>query len=588
MRIRLAIKSFFWQDLYNASDEIRSERAKALLAQIVSGEVLAMAVVLAYSVIYEPVVGWYRYLMWAGLMVAVFEVRRIWCKRLLPLTPDSAGRILQVIASTTWILVFAIALPVILWLGKLSAYEQIFVLAVQTVWVVMGISIIGIAPRTYQIYMLLSIGCLLLGSWLWLGNKEHAAIITAGYALGGGVLWRIASSLGQALSDTVSARAQNMALVNKLEAALAQARELQAARSRFLAAASHDLLQPIQTMLLLAPMVKTTTEPARLSELGDQVNATVASIDGMFRGFLEFARLEVGAITPKLSIVDMRFVVQRVADTLKSRCSAKGLVLEVQTPDTAQFTKVDVVLIDRVLQNIADNAVKYTKAGGVTFSIRPNAVNPSAIDICIEDSGVGISAADAGEIGKPFFRGSASVTQDVAGTGLGLANCHLLLSTMGGSLRLDKATGNGCSAVVTLPQNQTVTPVEPHAIIATQRALKFKRIALLEDDTGVRQALTLLLQTQHCEVASAPAGTALRAQFDLGFVPEFMVADYSLADEETGIEALRSAMARFPNLPAALVSGSVIDPALLPKGVVWLAKPVDSAELLNLLSDWQT
>ena len=586
--IRLALKKFFWRDWHNVSDEIRSERAKALLAQIVSGEVLAMAVVLAYSVIYEPVVGWWRYLAWAGLMVTVFEIRRLWCNRLSPLTSANADQILRVIAVTTWVLVFAIAFPVVMWLGQLSAYEQIFVLAVQTVWVVMGISIIGIAPRTYQIYMVLSIACLLLGSWLWLDNKEHLGIITAGYVLGGIVLWRIASALGQALSNTVSARAQNMALVSKLEAALAQASDMQAARSRFLAAASHDLLQPIQTMLLLAPMVKTTTEPARRSELGDQVNATVVSIDGMFRGFLEFARLEVGAVTPKLSTVDMRLVVQRIANTVKSRCAAGGLLLEIRTPDKPQFANVDVVLIDRVLQNIADNAVKYTKAGRVVFEIRPNATDSNVFDICIEDTGVGISAADASEVGKPFFRGSAAVSQDVAGTGLGLANSHLLLGMMAGSLTLKSVVGGGCVAVVTLPKDPTLAAVAAQPVDAPQQVMKFKRIALLEDDAGVRQALTLLLHIQHCEVVSASTGTALREKFALGFVPEFMIADYALADGETGMEALNSAIAQFPNLAAALVSGSVIDPALLPKGVAWLPKPINHAQLLNLLADRPT
>lgn len=583
--IRGVTHQFIWQDLLHASVDIRVERAKVLLAQIVSGEVLAIAVVLAYSIIYEPVVGGLAYLMWACLMIAVFEIRRIWCKRLLPLTADNADRILQVISVTTWSLVFAIALPVILWLGRLSPYEQIFVLALQTVWVVMGISIIGIAPRTYQIYMVLSLACLLLGAWIWLSNNDHLIIITAGYVLGGFVLWRIASSLGTALSNTVSARAQNMALVHKLEATLAQASELQAARSRFLAAASHDLLQPIQTMLLLAPMVKITTEPARLSELGDQLGATVVSIDGMFRGFLEFARLEVGAITPKFSTVDMRLVVQRLAGTLQPRCAAKGLTLTVRVPEQPQLAKVDVVLIDRVLQNIADNAVKYTKSGGVSIEIRPNPLDGNTFDIQVEDTGVGISQEDHTEVGKPFFRGAAAVSQDIPGTGLGLANSHLLLSMMSGVLKLQTGFGGGCVAKVTLRKDWSWVPDAAPAITTPQHAVKYKRIALLEDDAGVRKALTLLLQMQHCDVVSAASGTALRAQFDLGFVPDFLIADYSLSDGETGVQALESAMKRFPHLPAAIVSGSVIDPALLPKGVAWLAKPVDHEQLLRLLSD---
>ena len=156
---------------------------------------------------------------------------------------------------------------------------------------------------------------------------------------------------------------------------------------------------------------------------------------------------------------------------------------------------------------------------------------------------------------------------------------------MSGSLKLQKTLGGGCVAIVTMAKDCAAAVPCVLTAAVPQHAVKYKRIALLEDDAGVRKALTLLLQIQHCEVVSASTGTALRAQFDLGFIPDFMIADYSLADSETGVDALENAMKRFTNLPAALVSGSVIDPGVLPEGVSWLAKPVDHMQLLKLLSD---
>ena len=582
--LRGVMERFIWNDLQDADDDIRVERAKVLVGQTISGEVLGLAVALAFSTIYVPAVGLGFYLIWLTLMVAGFEVRRIMCKRLLPVTPCNADRLVRIVAVTTWVTAFVITGPAWIWLGKLSGSQQTFVLSFQLMWVVAGVTIIGIAPRTYQIYMLLSLSMVLTGTWLWMRESNVLTVLTVAVLFGSVAVWRMAALLGKSISDTVAARTQNNALIARLEIALAQASELQTARSRFLASASHDLLQPIQTLLLLAPMVKTTTDPARRNELGDQLGATVASIDGMFRGFLEFARIEVGAITPKLAVVDLRLVLQRVAATLQPRCAAKGLTLVVDLPEQAQFAKVDVVLIDRVLQNIADNAVKYTPAGTVFLCVRPSSSDLTQLEMTVEDTGVGISREDQIHVGKPFFRGAAATREDVPGTGLGLANSRLLLDMMAGSLQLQSGARGGCMAIITFTRDTPVTAPALSSAVAIREAVKFKRIALLEDDTGVRLALTLLLKAQHCEVVSAATGAGLREHFDQGFVPDFLIADYSLADKETGLEAMQRVFARFPGLPAALVSGSVIDLTLLPKGVAWLPKPVDHLQLLQLLS----
>lgn len=581
---RSRIKRFVWADLQDADDDIRVERARVLVGQTFSGEVLGLVMAMAYSIFYVPAAGFPKYLIWLLLLAVGFEIRRILCKRLLPVTPANADQILKVAAITTWILSLVITAPAVIWLGRMSESQQAVVLSFQLMWVVTGVTIIGIAPRTYQIYLLLSLIPILGGAWIWMHGNAILSVITMAVTFGGVVVWRMAALLGKSISDTVTARSQNNALVTKLEVALAQASEMQIARSRFLASASHDLLQPIQTLLLLAPMVKSTTEPARRTELGHQLSATVVSIDGMFRGFLEFARIEVGAITPKLSIVDLRLVLQRVAATLQPKCAAKGLGLVVELPEQPLFANVDVVLIDRVLQNIADNAVKYTRAGSVRIGVGTNNNDLNLVQMTVEDTGAGISPEDQSEVGKPFFRGAAAAREDVAGTGLGLANSHLLLGMMAGALQLQTGAHGGCLATISFTKSTPITPPVVPVVPVLQPTVKFKRIALLEDDSGVRQALTLLLKAQHCEVVSTATGEGLRAHFDQGFVPDFLIADYSLADQETGIEAIKRTFARFPGLPAALVSGSVVDQGLLPKGVAWLPKPVDHVQLLQLLS----
>ena len=581
--LRGVANRFVWSDLQDADDDIRIERAKVLVGQTISGEVLGLAVALAFSTIYVPAVGLRPYLIWLALMVTGFEARRIMCKRLLPVTDRTADHLVKIVAVTSWVMAFVITAPTLIWLGQLSGSQQTFVLTFQLMWVVAGVTIIGIAPRTYQIYMVLSLGLVLAGTWLWMRENNVLTVLTVAVLFGSVAVWRMAALLGKSLADTVTARTQNNGLIAKLEVALARASELQAARSRFLASASHDLLQPIQTLLLLAPMVNSTTEATRRNELSHQLSATVASIDGMFRGFLEFARIEVGAITPKLVIVDLRLVLQRIAATLQPRCAAKNLTLVVDLPEQSLFAKVDVVLIDRVLQNIADNAVKYTPAGSVRLGVRISS-DASRTEISVEDTGGGISREEQGEVGKPFFRGAAALREDVSGTGLGLANSHLLLDMMAGSLKLQPGSHGGCLATITFTNETRVTapagPISP----AKHETVKFKRIALLEDDTGVRRALSLMLKAHDCEVASAMTGAGLREHFDQGFVPDFLIADYALADQETGIEAIQTALVRFPDLPAALVSGSVIDPTLIPKGVAWLPKPVDHLHLLRLLS----
>jgi signal transduction histidine kinase/DNA-binding response OmpR family regulator len=360
--------------------------------------------------------------------------------------------------------------------------------------------------------------------------------------------------------------------------AKAAADQANQAKSRFLAAASHDLRQPLAALLLYVNVLKDRLPP---SEQGLQIKIKdcVRSLSDLLNDLLDLSKLEAGVVSPGVS----DFAIAQVLATLQSlhtpEAQFKGLQLRCLTsPLTA---RTDPVLYKRILSNLIDNAICHTERGGVLIACRRS---QGKHWIEVWDTGVGIPADKTEEIFEEFRQLGDGARNK--GSGLGLAIVAKASALLGLEIRVRSRVNRGSVFAIELPLGEADFLPVPQALPGEiSRPL---RIALVEDNRVVRDAMVAALQSRgHQVVAAATAAELLTELSDQP--PAIVVSDFRLAAGETGYDAIASVRARYgAELPALLITGDT-DPLLLSsmtdRGIAVLHKPVDLETLQAVLED---
>lgn len=357
----------------------------------------------------------------------------------------------------------------------------------------------------------------------------------------------------------------------RLQGSIVEAERANRAKSRFLAAASHDLRQPLAALNLYANVLKERVDPSQ-QKLMASMEDCIANLSGLLNNLLDLSKLEAGVVNPK--IID--FSVFEFFYSLKSiftpKAQAKGLRLRFSS--SRLTARSDPILLKRVVSNFIENAICYTERGGVMVGCRRR---QGKIWIEVWDSGIGISADQTAEIFEEFKQlGDQARNQ---GSGLGLAIVDKTAALLGLEFSVRSWPGRGSVFAIELPLGQPQAVSMPAPQVAVQRSL---RIALVEDNHLVRQALVLALENSGHQVIAAASGGALLAE--LGQLPlDAVVSDYRLAHGETGFDVINAVRAAIgADLPALLITGDT-DPQLIfsmtQRGVTVLYKPLDMQAL---------
>jgi signal transduction histidine kinase len=357
------------------------------------------------------------------------------------------------------------------------------------------------------------------------------------------------------------------------------------AKSRFLAAASHDLRQPLHALaLLLDHAVHTAQEPA-LSLTLRQAARSVDSLHGLFTGLLDLSRLDAGSLTPEIRPVALGKLLERIDNDYRTLALGKGLQFQCVT--SAAWTRTDPVMLDRILRNLLDNAVKYTAAGSISVQL---AEYPQTLSISVRDTGVGISEADRERIFEEYFQASNPARDRARGLGLGLAIVKRLCDLLGQRIEVDSAPGRGSAFTITLERAEP--PAATGDEDATQpprslAALSGKVVVVIEDDAEVIDAMRTLLTGWRCHCIAAGDAEGVIAQLDAeGLKPDAIIADWRLGGAHNGMQVIERLQQRYGASHATLVTGEH-DPAdfgLPAKGAIGvLRKPLRGRELSNWL-----
>jgi PAS domain S-box-containing protein len=369
--------------------------------------------------------------------------------------------------------------------------------------------------------------------------------------------------------------------------ALTKADRANQAKSRFLATASHDLRQPLQTLgLLNGTMRRVVADPDLLAMLAQEEQA-IGAMSRLLNTLLDISKLESGAIEPQIEDFEVAPLFEELRAEFAGLASSKGLAFRID-PGTA-CAHSDPSLVGQVLRNLVSNAIKYTQRGFVEVRGRRDG---DVVRIEVRDSGIGIPADQLSHIYDEFYQVSVPANRTREGYGLGLSIVQRVVKLLDLGIEVTSRLGEGSSFSVSLPAGtagaaQRERPVRQHDAADTGSRAQ-RRVLLIEDDPGVRNATRMLLKVAGYHVVAAGSLTEAveRAAETDGL--DLIVTDYHLEGTETGLQAIAAVRNRLGReLPAILVTGDT-SPAVRDLPCVGklrtVSKPIHADELLLLIT----
>ncbi len=406
---------------------------------------------------------------------------------------------------------------------------------------------------------------------------------------GGNLSQRISIKTGdelEALGDRFNSMAEQLEqsyadLERKVQERTHQLELANLAKSRFLAAASHDLRQPMHALGLFVSQLRVRLDAAERDLVIGRIDTSLAAMNELFDALLDISKLDAGVLVPEVKVFQIARLLDRIENTFAAAARQKGLSLEVDP--SGAWVRTDFILLERILLNLVANAVRYTTRGGVVVRCHQG-IDEVRIDV--SDSGIGIAEDEQRKIFGEFYRVAEGERSGSRGLGLGLAIVERLGRLLDHPIELSSRPGEGSCFSVRVPAVAVPGKPESPQLVPPEISdrLAGKLIVVIEDDELVRDATARLLQSWGCNtviVASPSAGLAAIAGHNQ--LPDLIISDYRLAGGKTGLEAideLRNLLGAA--IPALLISGDTSPDRLREvreSGFHLLHKPVGPAAL---------
>jgi len=393
---------------------------------------------------------------------------------------------------------------------------------------------------------------------------------------------RSLTETAETLERRVAERTAELVEVNlQLVDAKNEAETANRSKTSFIAAASHDLLQPLNAARLFVSAMDGHPMPERPRSLVKQASTALDSVEDLLEALFEISRLDAGAIQPEFADLSLGAILSALRVEFGPLALAGGLDFTV--PDTPLWVRSDPRLLRRVLQNFVSNAIRYTEQGSVTVEV---AQDDGDVVVTVRDTGPGIAEADRAEIFEEFRR--VGKTQKIPGKGLGLAIVRRVTTMLGHAIDLDTAPGQGAAFSIRLPRVEAMAAVEEAGpAAAPARAGSGGMVLVIDNDPGILSGMEALLENWGLDVVTAndPSDAAAIAALDQG--PAMLIVDYHLDDRLTGDRAVAMLRERAGRaIPAMVITadrGPETKAQLAGLSLPVLNKPVKPAQLRALL-----
>lgn len=405
-----------------------------------------------------------------------------------------------------------------------------------------------------------------------------------------GSLLPVEISLSPVMSEAgafVSSVIRDVSARKQLERDLIKAREeaerANKANSAFLAAASHDLRQPVQALSLLTGALRRTAKDSLVLEMVESQQHSLDAMTNLLNSLLDISRLDAGAVQPDIE----DFSIQRLIDRLSSEFSRQAMQkkLKFHAENCKAVVRSDPNMLGEIIQNFVSNAIRYTDSGSVLLRCHEN---DGSLEIGITDTGIGIEPDQIEQIFEEFHQ-IKKPGQDKEGFGLGLAIAKRMAELLKHEIAVESEPGKGSKFSVFLPvvasaKINIAQDTDAGAAESSEPATGL--IILIEDDNQVANAWALLLEAEGFQVASAASAREARVAVEhLDAPPQLIISDFHLLDGSTGVEAVAVIRQRFDRIiPAFIVSGDtskVVQDARSTENCSIMNKPVNTDRLLK-------
>jgi len=570
---------------------VRVEQVRLLCGNLGSSVLPGILVALLVAYALRESAGLWSLLGWAAGVIAsklfdYADARRMLRMEITPANIDLIKRrlvVLHGIDGAAWGLLAPLALD------TASPGGSILLIGVLAGVAGNSMSILSPVLPAFVSFCLVELGMLAASAW---HTHEDALQVLAVAAL-----LYVASLMVQARNSAGAARAaimlrfENNALIERLQResektqqALQQAEQANAAKSRFLAGASHDLRQPIHAQgLFLEVLSNTPLDPMQREVVGRLRNAADNCAD-MLHTLLDYSRIEAGVVTPQLAPFRPQALIHRISREMAAQAEAKGLVF--RTRESQAVASADAGLTELILRNLVSNAIRYTERGGVLVACRQRGPQ---VWLEVWDTGIGIAPEQQQEIFREFHQLGNPERDHNKGMGLGLAIAEGLAKMQGLQLTVQSRPGRGSVFRLQLPAALMPLPAHPGKpvpALTAQRDLHGLRILLIDDDQRVRDSMAQLLGQWGChciDVEGLEEAEALAhsQEFDV------VISDYRLRAHRNGTEAIAAVRAASREHVGALLITGDTAPARLREasesGIPMLHKPVAPAQLWEAL-----
>jgi signal transduction histidine kinase/ActR/RegA family two-component response regulator len=375
----------------------------------------------------------------------------------------------------------------------------------------------------------------------------------------------------------------NLDITERIQAALelrrakSEAERANIAKSKFLAAASHDLRQPVQGLMLFAAALgdRLRDHPGRA--IVDAMQQSLDALKMLLDALLDISRLDAGLVVPQTTAMALMPLLDRLKTEYDPRAEKRGLRLLVV--DTGYVVRSDPALLERMLRSLIENALRYTEQGGVVVGCRPSG---DRIRIEVIDSGIGIETEKLEEIFDEFFQIGNSERDRTKGLGLGLAVVRRLGRLLGHTVTVRSWPGHGSRFGIEVPRVAQADAVRPksQAVNDDVRGLTL----VIDDEVLVRMGFKAMLESWGYEVLTAEsADEAIESLIERDRRPDIIIADYRLRAGRTGTQAIETVHAYCgQRIPALIITGDTAPERIAEAergGFGLLHKPVGADEL---------
>lgn len=478
-------------------------------------------------------------------------------------------------------------------------------------WATLSILYLPVSDQTFQLFLLLSLMAMAGGSaftfsiylpcyfayipatllpitlqFFAMGGKFYNTLGIAAslYLL---VLTIFNIKINKNFKATLALRFENFSLIEQLKEQKEEADRANKAKSKFLAAASHDLRQPLYALGLFTSVLDETIKYPKVKRVVEQIHASVGALTSLFDKLLDISQLDAGVIVVEKKDFLLGDVFDKLSKEFTKEAQEKNIKLTWPSQYPAVNSEPD--LLERILRNYLSNAIKYTKKGRIDVACE---TLHEEVCVRISDTGIGISDATLQDIYEEFYQVSNPERDRQKGLGLGLSIVKRTANLLEHKISVTSTMGKGSVFSISLPQAKMLHIDNCDTTELTEQEISIqaenKLVLIIDDEESIREGLTSMLNLWEYKVITATdLDDAMQQLQARNQQPDIIISDYRLRENRTGVEAIKAIHQEYNSeIPALLITGDVVPDRLIDmknSNFQVLFKPVSTMKLRSFL-----